>query len=158
MSLLEVSPRSWFSSRDYNIAHNGAAVGEIHCAWAREQGKITIGPANYTASRDGLTSGAFFLEANGTRLISADKPSALHRSFTMQIGSKAYTLKAASAFGRAFVLTEGERDVGSIAPQGLFGRKTKVDLPDDLALEVKGFLIWLVILMWKRQSKAVNSK
>jgi hypothetical protein len=158
MSVLEVKPRSWLSSRDYGIVQNGASLGEIHCAWAREQGKITIGDRSYTASREGLTSGAFFLEANGTRLVSADKPSALHRSFTLQVGGKAYMLKAASAFGRTFVLTDGDRDVGSIAPRGLFGRKARADLPDDLALEVKAFLIWLAILMWKRQAKALDSK
>ena len=43
---------------------------------------------------------------------------------------------------------------GSIAPLGLFRRKAKADLPDDLALEIKAFLIWLVVVMWKRQAKA----
>jgi hypothetical protein len=157
MSLLEFGPRSWFSGRVYGIVQDGTPIGEIDCAWLREQGTIKIGSAGYTASREGLASGAFFLEANGTHLISAEKPSALHRLFTVQIGGRAYTLKGASTFGRAFVLTESDREVGSIAPQGFFGRKAKANLPDDLSLEVRAFLIWLVIIMWKREAKAAKS-
>lgn len=157
MSLLEFGPRSWFSSRVYGIVQDGTPIGEIDCAWLREQGTIKIGGASYSASREGLMSGAFFLAANGQRLASADKPSALHRLFTVQIGNKTYTLKAASTLGRSFVLTENDREVGSIAPQGFFGRQAKANLPDDLALEARVFLIWLVVVMWKRQAKAAKS-
>ena len=157
MGLLEFGPKSWFSTRDYNIVQNGRTVGEIDCAWVQERGTIKIGSTSYIASRDGLISGTFFLESNGKRLVSADKPSALHRSFTMQLGGRAFTLKAASTFGRAFVLTEGDHEVGSVAPQGFFGRKAKANLPDDLTLEVRAFLIWLVVVMWKRQAKAARA-
>ena len=158
MSLLEFGPRSWFSSRVYDIVQNGAPIGEIDCAWLSEKGTIKLGSSSYAASREGLLSGAFFLEANGKRLVSAEKPSALHRLFTLQIGGKAYSLKAASTFGRAFVLTENDREVGSIAPQGFFGRKAHANLPDDLALEIRAFLIWLVVVIWKRQAKLAKSK
>jgi hypothetical protein len=157
MSLLEFGPRSWFSSRVYGIAQNGAPIGEIDCAWLREEGTIKIGSTSYSASREGLMSGAFFLAANGQRLASADKPSALHRLFKVQIGGKTYTLKGASTFGRSFVLTEDDREVGSISPQGVFGRQAKANLPDDLTLEARAFLIWLVVVMWKRQAKTTKS-
>lgn len=146
MSLLEFGPRSWFSSRNYNIVQNGTLIGEINCAWARERGSIRIG--------DALVSGAFFLEASGRRLVSAEKPNALHRLFTLHLAGKTFTLKAASAFWRAFVLIEGDREVGTIAPLGLFTRKAMADLPDDLSLEVKAFLIWLVVVMWNRNRQA----
>jgi hypothetical protein len=158
MSLLEFGPRSWFSSRVYGIVQDGTPIGEIDCEWMRERGTIKLGSASYAVSREGLTSGAFFLEANGKRLVSAEKPSALHQLFTVQIGVKAYTLKAKSIFGRAFVLTENDREVGSIAPQGFLGRKAKAELPDDLTLEVRVFLIWLVVIMWKRKAKAAQSR
>jgi hypothetical protein len=61
-------------------------------------------------------SGAFYLEIDGNRLASAEKPSAFRRLFTVQVGVKSYTLKAESAFGNAFVLTEHDREIGSIAP------------------------------------------
>lgn len=129
MSLLEFGPRSWFSSRVYGIAQNGAPIGEIDCAWLREEGTIKIGSASYSALREGLMSGAFFLAANGQQLASAEKPSALHRLFKVQIGGKTYTLKGASTFGRSFVLTEDDREVGSIAPQGFLGDRPRPTFP-----------------------------
>jgi hypothetical protein len=157
MSLLEFGPRSWFSPGIYNVVQNGAPIGEIDCAWLREQGTIKIGGASYACSREGLMSGAFFLEANGQRLASAEKPSALHELFTVKIGDKSYTLKKASIFGRSFVLTKNDRQVGLIAPKRFFGRKAKAEFSDDLAMEVRVFLIWLVIVMWKRNAKAARS-
>ena len=41
--------------------------------------------------------------------------------------------------------------VGSIARHGFFIAKNKAELPDDMALEVKVFLFWLVILTSQRQ-------
>jgi hypothetical protein len=77
--------------------------------------------------------------------------------FEVQIGGKDYTLKGASTFGRSFVLTENDREIGSIAPKGFFGRQAKANLPDDLALEARAFLIWLVVVMWKRQAKTAKT-
>jgi len=155
MSVLEFSPKSLFSMRNYRIVQDGGPVGEIDCGRVREGATITIGGTSYTASREGLLSGAYHLEAAGNRLASAEWARA-HRRFTVQAGGRNYALKAASWFGRAFVLTENEVQIGSIARQGFFSRTSKAELPDDLALEVKAFLIWLVILMWQRQVMAAG--
>ena len=154
MSALEFGLKSYFQLRLYSIARDGAPVGEIDCARLWERATITVGGTTYSAAREGKMSGAFYLEANGNRLVSAEKPSALHRLFIVQVDGRTYTLKAAGAFGRAFVLTEHEVQIGSIAPNGWFSRTCTAELPDDLALEVKAFVIWLVIVMWRRQEQA----
>jgi hypothetical protein len=51
---------------------DGASIGDIKCAWVLEQGTITIGGTRYLVSREALISGAFFLEADGKRLVTAD--------------------------------------------------------------------------------------
>lgn len=155
VSALEFGLKSFFRTRIYAISRNGAPVGEIECAPMWERAAIAIGGTTYLAGREGKVTGKFYLQANGNRrLVSAEKPSALRRLFTVQAGGRTLTLKAASAFGRAFVLTEREIQVGSIAPLGWFTRKCRAELPDDLALEVQAFLIWLVILLWRRQEQA----
>jgi hypothetical protein len=154
MSVLEFGLKSFFRLRSYGISRDGAPVAEIDCSGMWERATITVGGAGYAAAREGKMSGAFYLEANGVRLASAEKPSAMHRLFTVQVGGRTLTLQAASAFGRAFVLTEHEAQIGSIAPLGWFTRKCKAELPDDLALEIQAFLIWLVIVLWRRQQQA----
>ncbi len=151
MSLLEFFPKSFFSMRRFRIVRDGVPVGEIDGGRMREQATITIGGATYAAAREGLMSGAYYLEAGGKRLASAERPSVFSRRFTLQTGAKTYSFGAASAFGRSFALTENGVDVGTIARESFFSRRSMAKLPDDLGLEVKAFLIWLVILMWQRQ-------
>lgn len=157
MSVLEFAPTSLFQMRHYRIARDGVPIGQIDCRAMREGATITIGDATYSAAREGLMSRAYHLEANGTRLASAVPASALKGGFTVQAGGRTFTLTRASAFGRAFALTENGTPLGTIAPQGFFGRKAKAELPDELAPELKAFLIWLVILIWQRQIMIVGT-
>ena len=59
-------------------------------------------------------------------------------------------LRMASRLRRRFVLIEGDREIGAIRPAHLFSRSALADLPDDLPLAVRIFMIWLVLLLWKR--------
>jgi len=154
VSVLVFSPISFFNRRRYIISRDGAKVGEIDCAILGEKAGITIGSASYTAAREGFMSGAFFLAANGNRLVSAEKLSAFHRQFTVRSGSRTFTLSATAAFGRAYEISENEAHAGAITRQSFFSQKFSAELPDDLPLEVKAFLVWLVILLVRRQRRA----
>jgi hypothetical protein len=151
MTVLQFAPTGIFQMRHYRISRDGAAVGKIDCRSVREGAAITIGGATYTAAREGLISGAYYLEADGNRLASATVASALKGGFIVQAGGRTMTLARAYAFGRALALTENGTPIGKIAPQGFFRRKAKAELPEDLAPELQAFLIWLVILIWQRQ-------
>jgi len=115
-----------------------------------------VGGSSYNVYREGVMSGKFILEGNGTQLASAEKPSAFRRSFTVRRDDKIYTLQAESAFKRSFVLLEQDRPIGSIVPRGMFTRKATVDFPDDLPLSVHIFLIWLTVILWKRDAAAAS--
>jgi hypothetical protein len=154
VSKLEFGPKGFFNRRRYSVEHNGLPVAEIACTIIGAKATITIGGESYRAAREGVMSGAFYLEANGSRIASAEKPNLFHRLFAVRCGTRAFTLKSAAAFGRAYVLTENEAAIGTITRQGFFGRKFSPELPDDLTLEFKLFLIWLVIVLWRRQRRA----
>jgi hypothetical protein len=113
------------------------------CAW--------VDGSNYDVYREGLMRGAFILELNGTKLATAEKPSALARLFKVEHASRTYTWEG-KVFRRSFLLRENERTVGSITPAAMFTRKATAELPDDLPLPVKIFLVWLALIMWKRQA------
>ena len=150
MNILQFGLKSFFRPRTYGIDRQGAPVGEIAFAKRWEGATITIGGTSYTAAREGKMSGALYMEKNGNRLADADKPSARKPLFTVRVGGRTLTLKKASFFARTFALTEGDRQIGSIAPIGWVGRKCKAELPDDLALEIQAFVIWLAIIMQRR--------
>jgi hypothetical protein len=153
MSMLMLVPLSWFSW-DFNVLQNGSPIAEIDIFSWQEKGVLAVGGSSYKVYREDLMSGHFILELNGALLAHAEKPSALRRSFTIQHEDKTYTLKAESAFGRTFLLLKNDRQIGSIAPAGIFTRKAMVDLPDELPLPVKVFLLWLTVILWKRDSEA----
>lgn len=151
MSSLEFGPKGLFTMRNYAIVKSGAPVGEIVGHRMGGGATINIGGKSYEAAREGVMSSAYYLESGGNRIARAERTSAFKGSFTLQAGGRTYLLSRASAFGRAFALTENEVKVGSIARMGFFSRMSAAELPDDLALEVQAFLIWLVIAMWQRQ-------
>jgi hypothetical protein len=153
MSMLELVPLGWFSW-DFGVLRNGSSIAEIGISSCRESGVLVVGGSSYNVYREGAMSRQFILELNGTQLARAEKPSALRRSFTVQHEGKNYILKAEISFGRTFLLLENDRQIGSISPARMFKRKAMADLPDELPLPIKVFLLWLTVILWKRDHEA----
>ena len=127
-------------------------VADIDVSRWRERGLLTVQGLTYEVYREGQMSGAFILKSAGSVLARAKKPSAFRRSFIIEHAGRQYTLRATSAFRRQFLLLEGSREIGSLSPEGLFTRRARVDLPQELSLPVKVFIIWLAVILWKRQT------
>jgi len=108
MSMLELVSLGWLSW-DFSVLQNGSPIAEIDISSWREKGVLIVGGSSYNVYREGMMSGQFILELNGIQLASAEKPSALYRSFTVQHGGKTYTLKAAAALRRTFLLLRNDQ-------------------------------------------------
>jgi hypothetical protein len=156
MSMLELVPLGWFSW-DFSVLQSGSPIAEIRICSRRERGVLAVGGSRYNIYREGMMSGQFILELNGTQLAHAEKRSWRYRSFTVQHEDKTYILKAESAFRQTFLLSENDRQIGSISPARMFKRKAMADLPDELPLSIKVFLLWLTVILWKRDSEAAVS-
>ncbi len=151
--MLRATPKNIFSW-DYTVYDDDTPVSELDLAWVREAGDVLIGDIPCRLYREGLFSGAFILEAGGFPLVRAVKPSVLLRTFEIDYEGHPYTLKARSAFSRTFTLHQDDQPVGEIAPEHLFSRKMTVDLPEAMPLAVRVFVVWLVVLMWKRAASS----
>jgi hypothetical protein len=149
--MLRAIPKGWLSW-DFVVKQGSQTLAEIDVSWWREQGELAVRGRTYKVFREGLMSGAFVLESAGSVLARAEKPSAFRRSFAIEHAGRQYTLRSKSAFGRAFELLDGPRAIGSISPEWIFSRRASADLPEDLPLEVRVFIIWLTIILWKRES------
>jgi len=119
-------------------------------AW-REKGVLNVEGINYRVYRESAM-GDFVLTRDGAVLARATKPSAFHRSFTLDYDGKQYTLCAKAAFRRAFALLDGTREIGALVPDSAWTRKATASLPDDWPLPLAVFAIWLTIILWKRDS------
>jgi hypothetical protein len=150
---LEIVPTNWFSW-NFTVSQQSRPIAGFDISWWRERGSLTVEGKTYPVSREGMMSGDFVLESDRGILARATKLSALRRSFTVVSGAKTYTLRAKQAFRRSFVLLDGDREIGRIAPESAWGRRASANLPADVPLPVQVFLVWLTVLLWKRDSDA----
>jgi len=149
--MLTVIPKSWFSW-DFTVLEGSRAVADIDVSWWREKGILTVDGINYKVYREGLMSGTFILELDGVVIACAEKPKGFHRAFLIEYAGKQYTLRAKSAFRREFLLLDGDREIGTLSPKGFFTRRAAVEFPEELPLQTKVFIIWLAVILWKRES------
>ena len=153
--MLEAVPTDFFSY-NFRLQDRNKLLGEVDTAFLRDRGTIELEDGTYELYRERLFGGDYVLEKNGKVVARATKPSALQNRFEVEISGRIVVLRRLSFFTRQFGLFEGETQVGSISPQGLFSRRATIDLPADWPLSIRAFLFWLVFLMWKRQNAAAS--
>ena len=151
--MLQLVPQGWLTW-NFDVLEDGRQIARIKVSSLPESGSFSIDGLNYRAYREGMFSGEFFLEQDGQTIARAQKPSAFQNSFDIQYSDRIYTLKKESIIGRSFVLLLGDLETGSIRPEGLLSRKAAVSLPGDMPTPVQVFVMWLVILLWKREANA----
>jgi hypothetical protein len=134
MSTIEFFPSKSYSIRRYTLTRGGAEIGQIDCGGMRGTAAIVLGGATYTPVIDSVVRGKFHLEANGTRIAGAQAAGFWFRYFNVQAGTRSYTLKMASWFGRRFALMENGTELGRIGVTNAFSGRSKAELPDDLPL------------------------
>lgn len=150
MPQLELIPHSWLSW-DFSVVQGSSVVAEIEIPRWRKKSVLRVSGLHYAAYREGMIGGAFILALDTTQLARAEKTNWLSRSFTIKHGEKTYRLKG-EWFASSFRLLDDGQEVGSLAPRGMFTRKTSVWLPDELPLPVQMFVIWLTL--YQRETDA----
>jgi hypothetical protein len=151
--MLTAAPKNCFSW-DFIVTDGSRSVATIDVSWWREHGTLTVGGVDHHVYREGMLSGDFVLQAAGVEVARATKPSAFRHVFVVEHAGRRHTLRRASMLGRRMLLLAGDRPIGSLSPQGWFTRRAEVDLPSDLPLAVRVFVIWLAVILWKRESDA----
>jgi hypothetical protein len=151
--MLRAIPDRWFS-RDLTVFDGERPVARVDLGGLREVTRIEIEEVRHKAYRSGWIGGDFLLEKEGEIVARAVKPAALRNRFVIEHQEQRYELKKGSAFGRRFVLREGGREVGEVFSEGGFSltRKVRIDLPEELPLPVRVFVLWMVVTLWKRES------
>ncbi|AMY07271.1 hypothetical protein LuPra_00438 [Luteitalea pratensis] len=129
------------------------AVAEVNLSSWRERGAVLAAGIEHKVFRQGFL-GPFVLEQAGSVVASAEKSSAFRKTVQIEHHGRHYTLKPRSCWRREMVLYEGDRELGSIAPSNWLVRDARVSLPDDLSMALRLFVVWLTLLLWKRDSDA----
>jgi hypothetical protein len=143
----------------WNYRVTGAPSGEALLTFNvfNEQGTITLGGVELAVRKHGWASGQWSLERAGETYASAQKPSALFRSYDIQCGDSQITVKAYSPFSRCFNVLDAGALVGTIEPVHLFTRRATVECSDSVPELAQLFAFWLAVIAWRRQAKSNNS-
>jgi hypothetical protein len=119
--------------------------------------KLEVGGTRYEVRRKGWAGKEFILETEDGRVVAMiEKPSVWRNRFVLEHGGNQYELKwqQQSFWGGAFVLfREGVGPVGSVRSED-FTREWIGELPEELPLEVRVFIVSLRIILWKRAASA----
>ena len=142
--------RTRFWSNTYVIRDGRREVTEVNVRWTREAGSFVLDGATFEVGRAGWANGDFFLSRDGEGLASADKPSAFRRRFVVDVDGESFELAAVSIWARTYELRRGTRRIGDIRRTSWWTNRADVDLPETLPMEVRVFITWLVLVMWKR--------
>ena len=153
--MLQAIPKHWFSW-DFTVVQGSQALADIDMSAWRERGTLTVEGKSYRVYREGVMSGDFILESPEELVARAAKPSVFRRAFLVEYGGQQYELRAKSVLRRTFVLLDGQREIGSVSRESVLTRRTAVDLPEHLPLPVRIFIVWLVVIVWKRDAAAAG--
>jgi hypothetical protein len=149
---MTVVPRRWYSW-DFSVTSGDRTVAVLDLASWRERAEIMIGDVTHRVFRERALGGDFIIEANGRELARATKASAFWPTMIVHYGGKDYTLRKPSMWRRAFALMDGERQIGTIAPESAWTRRAVAELPD-WPVPIQAFVIWLVVILWKRDAES----
>lgn len=141
-------PLSW----SYVVGDGSKQVAAVELAWLQPRGSIALGSAELKIARQGFFSGAFELHDGPRRIVVARSSGTFSRVLEVDAGREHYTLQPAALLSRAWSVTRGKEELGTIRPMGLLSRQALLDCSESIPLDVQLFLLWLVLHRWKRQS------
>ena len=154
--MLTAIPKGWFSWDFLLRETNGDPIAELRLSSWCERGSVVVGGVTYRIYRKRLL-GPFVMEApDGSIVGSATKLSAFRREFVLADSKCSYALKAVSAFRRNCRVFRNEQEVGAIQPDSWLSRRASAKFADDVPPNLRAFLIWLTLLMWRRESAAAR--
>jgi hypothetical protein len=141
------SKLSW----DFLVYEDDVPVAQIDVAWLRERATLTIGEVVGRVKRDG---DGFAVLVGEQVLMRAEESGFSDASFQIIGGETTFHLKAKPEHDGLFSLSQNGSVIGTITTSGIFSRKIEAQLPERLSLMIRVFIFWLVILGWKRASRA----
>lgn len=147
-------PRSIFSW-DFDVVENGRTLCVIDQGFWGERASFQMEGRTYTLGRESGWGDFWVREggAEGRIIVRATKTSVFRRRFDVVIDGVEFVLEPYSWFGWHYNLVGGGKAVGSIRRASFFRRGLVVDLPEQLPVAARVFLLWLVLMMTRRAQR-----
>lgn len=154
--MILAKPLSWFSE-DYRIFDNDKEVAVLDNSRWRERATVELESQVFSFYRKGLLRSTFVLEnVGGAELAIITSNGTFRSSYTISYDGAECVLKPKSFFKRSFILCNEPHTLGSITTANVFSRQIQADLPEALPLHVQIFILWVVLMNWRRRNHAAG--
>jgi hypothetical protein len=154
--MIEAIPKRLLSN-DFVLRSSDEAPVLLDVSGWRERAEFELNGNPYRLYREGLASGAFVLEQDGSVVARAYKESAFRDRFEIELEGVTYTLRKLSVLSRRFGVFLDDQQLGLIAPVGIFSRRTRIQLPAHWPVALQVYLFWLALVIWNREAAAAAS-
>jgi hypothetical protein len=148
--VLLASVTNWLS-RDFLLEDEGKFVGAIDGSVWREQATAILGTTTYALYREGVLRGSYIIERARQVIAYAHKTDVFRARFEVASGNQTFVLRKTSVWRQTFEVSRDGEQIGIIKPVGIFKRRGILDGAPSISLEVRVFLVWIALMMWRRQ-------
>ena len=161
--MLRVTAKAW-NSRDYNVHDESGLVGKILVGSRFVGHVLTVGDERYGARMRGWIGRRYFMESSDVvvararaRLDWAGLVEAIglglglfHSTLVLEYSSAKYTLRFRGFWSMTVDLVQENTVVGSVVhTSGFPWSSATADLPSELPVQIRLFVIWLTLLPLK---------
>jgi hypothetical protein len=135
---------------EYRFYEDRREVGRLVGNLAAQRGSIEAGGLSCEFQRQGLR-GPMVLMCGGRPVAVVREPHTRARVYHISIAKRELILRQVSPTGRRYLLLEGDRTIGAVAPELTLRSNASLDLPADIPLVIRLFFFVLVLLYWRSQ-------
>ncbi len=150
--MLRIIHKGWFF-HSFKVFENDVEIPELEFKFGSKTMNFEIQGVDYKfESRETFFSGgSYVIESNNSILAVAERPGVFGKTFSFVLGARQYQLGPGPGRKPSFVLLEGERQVGEIYSETFSRRQVVAELPSELSLPIKMFMLWLFLLLWNEK-------
>ena len=159
--MLKVIKKRWYS-RTFTVLEESNAVADSRLSFLREKGVLTVQGQSYAMHPEGFFSRRYLLESAGSVSARAQNVQRYHHiRCLIHHAGRQYALPEEPGFDRArcpfgsdiLVFLLNDTQIGSISRENSLTFRGTVDLPHDIPLPVKIFIICLALITWKYEAQ-----
>jgi heat shock protein HtpX len=153
-SMLAHVPQLYRFSKEFTISEGETLLTELEITPSQYSGAWTLGLERWEVYCDpgllGLTR-EYYLEANGELRGRAHKKGLLSATHVVTFQGQTYALEKESVFLRQFTLRQEGQSLGTIYPELPVKMTAFAELPADMPVPLKIFILSLALLWWSGQ-------
>lgn len=151
--MLELRRKRLLSSA-YVVEEEGKPVADLVRSRWRGRARLTTRGESFGMSKRGFLRLTYTLRQGETDLLQAQEANLLGSRLLFTYGSRHFQIHREAWFSSTLVVEADGSEIGNIKRRDFLAGGARIQLPDNLPLEVRAFLGWIAVVQWERRRAA----